>query len=138
MTASTATSTLQAPPAPAAAPPQRPLAAVPAPRPAPAAAHPAPPQRPRTVRATVHAGGLAMELILGQGEEPASALDVDPRLLIVHRPSAAPAEPARRALAPPSDLRREQRERRRRLLLTSAAGFAGAVAAGLSVATALA
>jgi hypothetical protein len=96
------------------------------------------PRTPRPVRATVHAGSVPLELLLGQPDGPASALDVDPRLLIVHRPQVAAVEAPTRSLAPPSDVRRELRERRRRLVATMGSAVVGALVTGLSIASALA
>lgn len=130
----TATTTILPPPATA---PFAPLAgataALPLPPPPARVADPA-----RSVRATAHAGGLPIELLMGVDAVPVSVLDVDPGLLLVRRvlPEAAVVE--RRTLAPPADPRREQRERVRHIVVATAAGAAAAAASVLAVLTAIA
>lgn len=136
MTANTLTSTVPQPAARPATPAAMPATPAAMRAPAPSVA-----RSPRPVRATTHAGGIGFELLLATADAaPPSALDVDPRILVVHRPAnaVAAAPPPRRSLSPPTDARRELRERRRRVLLTLCGGFGGAIAVGLSVATALA
>jgi hypothetical protein len=93
---------------------------------------------PRTVRATTHIGRLPMDALLGRHVAAPSALDVDPRLLLVQRTPTGPSTHlTRRTLTAPADERREQRERHRRLVLCAVGGSGGLLLAGLSVVSAL-
>jgi hypothetical protein len=95
-------------------------------------------QPPRPVRATMAADGVGFQLLIGDPASAPSALDVDPRLLTVRRFPAAPPAPAKRTLDAPQDPRAEERAFRRRRLIGLTGVLAGAVAAGLSFAQALA
>ncbi len=105
---------------------------------APAAALPHP--TPRRVRATTPVGELTLDALLGGPSACTvpSALDVDPRLLLVARPrvSAAPGA-AHKTLLPPTDERREERELRRRWVLSAVGIVLGAAATTSAVTIAI-
>jgi hypothetical protein len=128
----------------AAAPPAQPPspAAASAPPVAPPVAQPVPPpvQRwaPHTVRATTSADSIGMQLLLDEPGGPTSVLDVDARLLAVRRFPPPAMAPSRRTLEAPVDLRAQERSVLRRRLIWASGALWGTLAAGMSVAVALA